>query len=49
MYRDITIRAYSDEDINKIDRLRAVGVNITELVLKAIRDYEIETELELVS
>jgi len=49
MYRDITVRAYDEETIKKIDELRISGVNITELVLKAIMSYSQEAELELVS
>lgn len=49
MYRDITVRAYDEKEIAKIDELRASGVNITELVLKAIMSHSQEAELELVS
>jgi hypothetical protein len=49
MYRDVYVRAYEEEEIAKIDELREKGVNITELLLKAIMNCEIEPELELVS
>jgi hypothetical protein len=49
MYRDVFIRAYGDEEIEKIDQLRQAGINLTELLLNPIMEYKIETELELVS
>lgn len=49
MYRDVFIRAYEEEEVAKIDELREAGVNLTKLFLNAIREYKIETELELVS
>ena len=49
MYRDVFIRVYDEEAISKVDTLREKGVNITELLVKAIKEYEIKPELELVS
>lgn len=49
MYRDVTIRAYDEEIIRKIDELRENGINITELLLKAIMQAEIKKELYLMS
>lgn len=42
MYREIIIRAYSEEEIKKIDLIRSQGVNITELLLSAIMQIEIK-------
>ena len=41
-FRDITVRAYDEETIKKIDELRASGVNITEFVLNTIMKADIE-------
>ena len=49
MYRDVFIRVYDVEAITKVDLLREKGINITELLVKAIIEYEIKPELELVS
>ena len=49
MYRDVAIRAYDEEIIKKIDELRENGVNITELLLKAIKEYQLNEIRELVS
>lgn len=44
MYRDVFIRAYGEEEIEKIDQLRQAGVNLTELLLNAIMEYKIIEE-----
>lgn len=49
MYRDVVIRVYDVKAISKVDALRENGINITELLIKAIIEYEIKPELELVS
>lgn len=49
MYRDVFIRVYDVEAIAKVDELRKNGINLTELLVKAIIEYEIKPELELVS
>lgn len=42
MYREIIIRTYSEEEIEKIDLIRSQGINITELVLSAIMSLDIK-------
>ena len=42
MYRELVIRAYGDEAIKKVDKLRQSGINITELVLSAVMLADIE-------
>ena len=49
MYRDLYARAYDEEIIEKIDKLRENGVNMTELVLNAIKDYQLNEIREPVS
>ena len=36
MYRELVVRAYGKETIEKIDQLRQSGINLTELVLSAV-------------
>ena len=38
MYREIIIRAYDKDEIAQIDLSRELGINLTELVLKAIME-----------
>lgn len=38
MYREIIIRAYAKDEIAQIDLIRELGINLTELVLKAIME-----------
>jgi hypothetical protein len=42
MYRELVVRAYGEEAIEKIDLLRQSGINITELVLSAVMLADIE-------
>jgi hypothetical protein len=42
MYREIVIRAYGKEAIEKIDQLRQSGINMTELLLSAVMLADIE-------
>jgi hypothetical protein len=42
MYREIIIRAYSEEEIAQIDLIRELGINLTELVLKAIMTSDVK-------
>jgi hypothetical protein len=42
MYREIVIRAYGEEAIEKIDLLRQSGINMTELLLSAVMLADIE-------
>lgn len=41
-FRELVVRAYDKETIKKIDQLRQSGINITELVLTAIMQADIE-------
>lgn len=41
-FRELVVRAYGKETIKKIDQLRQSGINITELVLTAIMQADIE-------
>lgn len=38
MFREIVIRTYEEEEIAQIDLIRKLGINLTELVLKAIME-----------
>ena len=42
MYRELVIKAFGKEEINKIDQLRRAGINLTELVLSAVMLADIE-------
>ena len=42
MYREIVIKAFREEEINKIDLLRQSGINMTELLLSAVMLADIE-------
>ena len=42
MYRELVVRAYGKETIEKIDLLRQSGINITELLLSAVMLADIE-------
>jgi hypothetical protein len=42
MFREIVIRAYSEEEIAQIDLIRSSGINLTELLLSAIMQIEIK-------
>jgi hypothetical protein len=46
MYRELVVRAYGDEAIKKIDKLRLAGVNITELVLSAVMLADVKEVLK---
>jgi hypothetical protein len=47
MYRELVIRAYGKEAIERIDQLRGAGVDMTDFVLSAIMLGDIENILEL--
>ena len=49
MYRDVFVRVYDVEAISKVDALRENGINLTELVLNAIKDYQLNEIREPVS
>ena len=42
MYREIVIRAYGDAEIAQIDLIRELGINLTELVLSAIMNFDVK-------
>ncbi len=39
MYRDLTIRVYDTKAIEKIDWLREQGIDVTEIIIKALIEY----------
>lgn len=46
MYRELVVRAYSDEAIKKIDKIRKSGIDMTDLVIDAIMSVDIEYLLQ---
>jgi hypothetical protein len=46
MYRELVVRAYSDEAIKKIDKIRRYGINMTDLVIDAIMRVDIKYLLQ---
>lgn len=42
MYREIVVRAYGEEAINKIDKMRMSGVDMTDFVLSAVMTADIQ-------
>lgn len=46
MYREIVIKAFGEEEINKIDQLRRAGIDMTDLVLAAVMSADIDELLE---
>ena len=42
MYREIIIRAYSEEEIAQIDLIRSSGINLTELVLDLLMTVNVK-------
>jgi hypothetical protein len=46
MYRELVVRAYSDEAIKKIDKIRRYGINMTDLVIDAIMRADIKYLLQ---
>lgn len=46
MYRELVIRAYGEDAIERIDQLRSAGVDMTDFVLSAIMLGDIENILE---
>lgn len=46
MYREIVIKAFGKEEINKIDQLRRAGIDMTDLVLAAVMSADIDKLLE---
>ena len=46
MYREIVVRAYGNEAIKKIDKIRKSGIDMTDLVIDAIMSVDIEYLLQ---
>lgn len=46
MYREIVVRAYGEEAIKKVDKLRKSGIDMTDLIMSAIMTADIEALLE---
>lgn len=44
MYREIVVRVFGEEVIEKVDELRQIGIDFTDLVCSAIMAYEVEEE-----
>lgn len=42
MYREIVVRAYGEEAIKKVDKLRKSGIDMTDLVMSAVMTADIE-------
>jgi excinuclease UvrABC helicase subunit UvrB len=42
MYRELVIKAFRLEEINKIDQLRRAGIDMTDLVLAAVISADID-------
>ena len=45
MYRELVIRAYGEEAIKKVDKLRKSGVDMTDLIMSAIMTADIKKVL----
>ena len=45
MYRELVVRAYGDEAIKKVDKLRKSGVDMTDLIMSAIMLTDIKEVL----
>ena len=45
MYRELVIKAFGVEEINKIDQLRRAGIDMTDLVLAAVMTADIDNLL----
>ena len=46
MYRELVVRAYGDEAIKRIDKLRSAGVDMTDLILSSITIGDIKEILK---
>ena len=42
MYRELVIKAFGKEEINKIDLIRNSGINMTDLILSLIMTADLE-------
>jgi hypothetical protein len=45
MYRELVVRAYGEEAIKKIDKLRKSGIDMTDLIMSAIMTADIKEVL----
>lgn len=45
MYRELVVRAYGEEAIKKVDKLRKSGVDMTDLIISAIMTADIKEVL----
>ena len=46
MYRELVVRAYGEEAIKKVDKLRKSGVDMTDLIMSAIMLADIKEVLK---
>lgn len=46
MYRELVVRAYGEEAIKRIDKLRSAGVDMTDLILSSIMIGDIKEILK---
>ncbi len=46
MYRDLTIRVYDTKAIEKVDWLKLNGIDVTEILTKALMEYQKENKEE---
>lgn len=42
MYREIMVRVFGKDAVNKVDMLRQIGIDFTDLVYTAVMEYEVE-------
>ena len=45
MYRELLVKAYGEEAIKKVDKLRKSGVDMTDLIISAIMTADIKEVL----
>ena len=46
MYRELVVRAYGEEAVKKVDKLRKSGVDVTDLIMSAIMLADIKEVLK---
>ena len=46
MYRELVVRAYGEDAIKKIDKLRKSGIDMTDFILSAVMLVDIKEELK---
>lgn len=44
MYREIVVRVFGKDAVNKVDMLRQIGIDFTDLVYAAVMEYEVEED-----